>query len=259
MRISFSLALVALACAACPAERACAQGAYSGKTVYGMFGPRVLGETLQSPVRRTDRGIARDAYGDFVGVNQAHSGRMFGGPATRGPAEVPSPVSPGPESQPSTPIIRPTLPEALEQAPEVPPGPDQWLRSQGVEDDTTPQSPPVGPNLPDSSRAPGPRGGATHPGWAAMVVGFPSSPMATDPFAGRIAMILQRTVQIKKRSPIRVDVKNETAILRGRVATKQDRELAENLVRLEPGIWDVRNELIVEDSAHVAATVLRGK
>src|SRR3990167_4355942 len=224
MRMSFSVALVALACAACPAETACAQTAYSGKTVYGMFGPRVLGETLQSPVRRTDRGIARDAYGNFCGVNQAYGWRMFGGPASLGPAEVPAPVFPGPESQPSTPVARPTLPATPEQAPESQPGPDQWLRSHGSESDTTPQSPPAGPNLPDSSRAPGPRGGAGHPGWAAVVVGFPSSPLAADPFAERIATVLQRTVQIKKLSPIRVDVKNETAILRGRVATKQDRE-----------------------------------
>ncbi len=90
-----------------------------------------------------------------------------------------------------------------------------------------------------------------------MVVGFPSSLPATDPFTNRIAAVLERTTRIKKLSPIRVDVANETAILRGRVATQQDRELAENLVRLEPGIWDVKNELVVEESAHVAAANAR--
>jgi osmotically-inducible protein OsmY len=75
------------------------------------------------------------------------------------------------------------------------------------------------------------------------VVGFRSGSPAMDPFAERIATLLERTVQIKKLSPIRVEVRGETAILRGRVATQEDRQLAENLVRLEPGIWDVKNEL----------------
>jgi osmotically-inducible protein OsmY len=78
-----------------------------------------------------------------------------------------------------------------------------------------------------------------------------------DPFSGRIASMIERTAQIKKRSPIRVDVVSETAILRGRVATQQDRELAENLVRLEPGIWDVKNLLIADDSARVTTISIR--
>jgi osmotically-inducible protein OsmY len=54
-----------------------------------------------------------------------------------------------------------------------------------------------------------------------------------------------------------VDVVGETAILRGRVATRQDRELAENLVRLEPGVWDVKNLLIAEDSPRVTTINVR--
>ena len=53
--------------------------------------------------------------------------------------------------------------------------------------------------------------------------------------------------------PIRVTVENETAILHGRVATDRDRRLAEAYVRLEPGIWAVRNELIVGPPALLSA------
>jgi len=78
-----------------------------------------------------------------------------------------------------------------------------------------------------------------------------------DPFSGRIASALEGTAQIKKRSPIRVDVVGETAILRGRVATQRDRELAENLVRFEPGIWDVKNLLIADDAPRVTRIGIR--
>ncbi|MHB1034225.1 MAG: BON domain-containing protein [Pirellulales bacterium] len=42
-----------------------------------------------------------------------------------------------------------------------------------------------------------------------------------------------------------VTVVGETAVLRGVVASTHARDLAEQMVRLEPGIWNVRNELQV--------------
>lgn len=78
-----------------------------------------------------------------------------------------------------------------------------------------------------------------------MVVGHSSRLSSPDPLAQRLAAALERTSRIQKLSPIRVDMKGEVATLRGRVATLQDRELAENLIRFEPGVWDVRNELAV--------------
>jgi osmotically-inducible protein OsmY len=38
---------------------------------------------------------------------------------------------------------------------------------------------------------------------------------------------------------------NRTVVLRGRVATEADRQLAEGLARLEPAAMAVRNELVV--------------
>ena len=48
---------------------------------------------------------------------------------------------------------------------------------------------------------------------------------------------------IKSRTPVEVTVQGQTATLRGIVSSEHDRVLAEQLVRLEPGIWEVNNEL----------------
>ena len=70
-------------------------------------------------------------------------------------------------------------------------------------------------------------------------------PPASDAGA-TLTSLLDRSKQIQKRSPLSVTVKDYTAILRGRVATEHDRSLAAALLLLEPGIWHVQNELVVE-------------
>jgi hypothetical protein len=237
MRLTFGLAWLGLAYVAFGAETAWAQVDYSGKVVYGMFGPRVLGETLQSPVRRTDRGIARDAYGDFVGINRSYSGRRFPEVKPRAAAKEPAPVPPAPEA-----------------LPETQPAPDEWLRTQSSASEVAPSPWSIGEDLRDTSLLRSPRRTPDHVGGTAVLVGFPSGAPTSDPFSRRVAAVLERTARIKTLSPIRVAVVHETAILRGHVATKEDRELAENLVRLEPGIWEVKNELVVEGTRRVAAT-----
>ncbi len=217
-------------------ERARAQDGYSGKVVYGMFGPRVLGQTLQSPVQRADRGISRDAYGNFLGVNRAYSGRRFPEPGQR-------PVSPPPAP----------LPPPLEVSPEPRSAPEEWLRTEGAEA-TSWSSPWTSDEEPSGSTFWEEATGARRSSGARIaVVGARGNDRSVDPFAGRIAATLEKMPQIAKRSPIQVTVVGETAILRGRVASARDRELAENVVRLEPGVRDVRNELVVEEPSRVAA------
>jgi hypothetical protein len=240
MRLTFGLAWIGLAYAVFGAESAWAQVDYSGKMVYGMFGPRVLGETLQSPVRRADRGIARDAYGVFVGINRSYSGRRFPEANPRAAAKEPAPVPPAPEA-----------------LPETQPAPDEWLRTEGSGANIAPSPWSIEADLPDSSSLHGPRRTPYHVGGTAVLVGLPSDSPASDPFSRRIAAVLEKTARIKTLAPIRVVVVHETAILRGRVATSQDRELAENLVRLEPGIWSVKNELVVEETSRIAVNGTR--
>ena len=47
------------------------------------------------------------------------------------------------------------------------------------------------------------------------------------------------------RSTVRVEVVGTTVILRGRVADEDERRLVEGMVRLEPGVQVVQNELTI--------------
>jgi hypothetical protein len=219
-----------------------AQGTYSGKVVYGRFGPRVLGETLQSPVVRTDRGIVRDAYGDFLGRNRDYAGSIFSSTPRPMRAQAPAAPAPGPELAP-------------EQAPGAPAGPDQWLRSRGPGAEAAPEVP--AGSAPSESGVPPSAGGRVAPVAAPPVaVSFGPSEPAPSP-AEDVSTVLQRTRRISRQSSIRVIVQDDTAILRGEVATVHERELAENLARLEPGIWGVKNELVVRSPANIAAAKVR--
>jgi len=56
---------------------------------------------------------------------------------------------------------------------------------------------------------------------------------------------LQNSGSIKGARNLVVTVENQTVVLGGTVATERDRRLAEALVRMEPGVRDVRNEILV--------------
>ena len=72
------------------------------------------------------------------------------------------------------------------------------------------------------------------------------------PDSEQLSMSLtQRLAELPARqshSPIQVEVRGRTAILRGVATTKHDRELAEQVVRLEAGIEMVKNEVVVATS-----------
>lgn len=64
----------------------------------------------------------------------------------------------------------------------------------------------------------------------------------------------QQPGQIQIRLPVEVTVDGRTATLRGQVATEYDRILAERFVRMEPGISQVINELVVARAPTPAQT-----
>ena len=68
----------------------------------------------------------------------------------------------------------------------------------------------------------------------------------SSPVETQLSARISRCAGIEKRSPITVSVRAATATLRGVVATARDRTLAGHVVRMEPGIWQVDNELTVE-------------
>lgn len=96
------------------------------------------------------------------------------------------------------------------------------------------------------------RGGSSNTGRNARTVrstlrlGF--APTAANPtvVSSRITGILSRSPRIESITPIQVSVVAGTAILRGTVATEHARDLAQQVVLLEPGISQVQNELAVQ-------------
>lgn len=63
-----------------------------------------------------------------------------------------------------------------------------------------------------------------------------------------LSVRVARTRGVRILSGLRIAVSDGTATLRGAVATAHDRALIERLARLEPGIWAVDNQLVVEPS-----------
>lgn len=79
-------------------------------------------------------------------------------------------------------------------------------------------------------------------------LGFTQQPVSVarvDAFQIR----LNRIPSVHFRGPASVTMEGRTAVLRGKVATAEDRELAEALTLMEPDVKDVRNELVVDSSA----------
>jgi len=76
-------------------------------------------------------------------------------------------------------------------------------------------------------------------------VGF-NVPTVNPSAAGqRLTTLLQRSPQIAALTPIEVELSGRTAILRGTVASAAERDLAQRVVLLEPGVSQVKNELVV--------------
>lgn len=74
---------------------------------------------------------------------------------------------------------------------------------------------------------------------------FPYAKPASDQAGARLTAQLSRLARPQAGLPIQVSVQGQTAVLRGTVATPYDRALAEQVVRMEAGIWTVDNQLKV--------------
>jgi hypothetical protein len=78
------------------------------------------------------------------------------------------------------------------------------------------------------------------------VIGFQQPPIVTSP--QRSAVLTGRLVKMltsRTGHPMSVEVTGRTAVLRGTVPTEHDRIVAEQLLRLEPGVGQVQNDLVV--------------
>jgi len=76
-------------------------------------------------------------------------------------------------------------------------------------------------------------------------LGFQPTAAAANAPLPKLQTSLTKAPGLTKLGPIEASLEGTTAVLRGRVATEADRQLAEGLTRLEPGVVGVRNELVV--------------
>ncbi len=82
---------------------------------------------------------------------------------------------------------------------------------------------------------------------------FPSQPAATSKLQTDLQQMLARSTGLAPSRNIRIATDGPTVVLRGKVADDHDRRLAEGLVRLTPGVHDVRNELVIAEATSSAA------
>jgi hypothetical protein len=85
----------------------------------------------------------------------------------------------------------------------------------------------------------------TMPFRASLSVDFAHPGISSTAMLGNLSKRLGNTLALKIQKPIQVSVQGSTAVLQGEVETEHDRFLAEQVARLEPGVWAVRNELSV--------------
>jgi hypothetical protein len=267
MRSSLLFLCVVIGGVAGGPPRAQAQGMYGN--VHGRFGDRTLGETLSPKPSRFGGGIVTGPAGEFLGRGRVEGMRFsdmpwqypvgverFPGVEPRSFVDaipwglVPRPLPPRPGQSPSEPEVAPLPatpgPSEIEPAPRVEPQPEQWFRTPSASGGT-------GAPAPRPSAVQAPSGDSSAARAPILEAGFVATQPAGRPEAS-VADVIRRSDQIRKLSPITVTMQDETAILRGRVATENDRQLAELLARFEPGIWQVRNELTVGAPARVSAS-----
>jgi osmotically-inducible protein OsmY len=76
-------------------------------------------------------------------------------------------------------------------------------------------------------------------------LGFQPQPVSTPRLTATLTQRLTSVPALPSANQIRLEMAGQTVVLRGTVASEDERQLAEGLVRLEPGVAAVRNELVV--------------
>ena len=82
-----------------------------------------------------------------------------------------------------------------------------------------------------------------------LTLGFQPPAVSSQQASSAIAEHLEALPALHWVSPPRVDMQGRTAILRGAVATEHDRDLAALVVRLEPTVYQVENQIVVAGPA----------
>lgn len=232
---------------------------------YGMFGPRDLGSSLKPGETRYLRDMRTPRSAAFGGARSRFPQTPGSAPqATMAPRSLirelpyaPAGIPPvGSEvylnsaglpvalpALPPTevPIVTPALP--VEPALELP------LVAEGTEvpadaaaDAATPEPMLEEGAVETEMPAQLPRTQAAPP---ELRPGFQYERPSSVRLAAKLSRQLSASPRIERISPIQVQIQGQTAVLNGVVASQYDRRVAEQVVRLEPAISDVRNNLTI--------------
>jgi hypothetical protein len=77
----------------------------------------------------------------------------------------------------------------------------------------------------------------------AATVAFRSPPISTPALRSNLQAVVARSSAIGVPGRVRVEADGDVIVLRGRVADDDEKRLVEGMIRLEPGVHEVRNEL----------------
>jgi hypothetical protein len=76
-------------------------------------------------------------------------------------------------------------------------------------------------------------------------VKFPVTPIRPPEVQAELQGLINRTSALRQPTNVRIEFDGATVILRGRVADDDERRLVEGMVRMEPGVREVRSQLTI--------------
>src|SRR5207302_131457 len=81
------------------------------------------------------------------------------------------------------------------------------------------------------------------------IVGYPMPPGEPARMRADLQGVIAQTSALPSRAGIQTLEQGNAIVLRGSVGSEQERRLAEAIVRLTPGVFNVRNELEIPEAA----------
>jgi hypothetical protein len=87
-----------------------------------------------------------------------------------------------------------------------------------------------------------------------MTVGFAARPPAPAALRADLQQVLAASTSLSESKGIQVAMDGSTVVLTGKAANDHDRRMAEGLVRLTPGVRDVRNQIQIPASEQLSAS-----
>jgi hypothetical protein len=146
-----------------------------------------------------------------------------------------------PPTQPGFPQPQPAVPGPTRQ--ELQSSPDRWFRGAPAPAQPGPPAPAITPAARPQRYAPtpslGPTGSLGPSGVRSQTGSSRSNPAV-------LGARINRTLGARVRSPISAAVQGDAVTLQGSVATAADRQLAERMAAMEPGVRQINNRITVQ-------------